>query len=51
LGDTFYLSGSMNFTGNGITVAEEAVVLHLSPEVVAESRVTLSERWGGQVHG
>jgi hypothetical protein len=51
LGDTFYLGGSMNFTGNGITIAEEAVQLHLSPQVVAEGRVTLTERWGGPTHG
>lgn len=51
LGDGFYLGGSMNFTANGVLIAEEAVNFHVDPAVVAESRVTLTERWGGPIYG
>lgn len=47
LGDTFYLSGSMNFTFNGITVYEEAVTFSGDPRVVAENRIQMQARWGG----
>jgi hypothetical protein len=47
LGDELYLSGSMNFTYNGIRINEEAVHFHASPAVVAENRIVLTRRWGG----
>jgi hypothetical protein len=47
VGDSFYLGGSMNFTHNGITVNEEAVVYETSPEVVAARRLIFNDRWGG----
>lgn len=47
LGDGFYLSGSMNFTFNGITLNEEAVQFSVDPMVVAENRIIFARRWGG----
>lgn len=48
VGDEFYLGGSMNFTHNGITFNEEAVIYNTDPETVAERRVILKDRWGGE---
>jgi hypothetical protein len=47
LGDGFYLSGSMNFTYNGIRINEEAVHFHTDPAIVAENRLVLARRWEG----
>ena len=47
VGDNFYLGGSMNFTHNGITINEEAVIYETSPPVVAERQVAFRHRWGG----
>jgi hypothetical protein len=47
LGDSFYLSGSMNFTHNGITINEEAVSYDTNPEIVAARRIIFTDRWGG----
>jgi hypothetical protein len=47
LGEEYYLSGSMNFTFNGISLNEEAVHYSVDPAFVAENRIMLSERWGG----
>lgn len=45
LTDSAYLSGSMNFTFNGISLNEEAVTFSIDPALIAESRVILSARW------
>jgi phosphatidylserine/phosphatidylglycerophosphate/cardiolipin synthase-like enzyme len=49
LGDRFYLSGSMNFTFNGISLNEEAVHFIVEPSTVAENRVIFLSRWGGEL--
>jgi hypothetical protein len=49
LGDTFYLSGSMNFTFNGISVYEEAVTFSRDSQIVAENRIQMQARWGGPI--
>ncbi len=46
LGDGFYLSGSMNFTFNGISLNEEAVHYSVDAAFVAKNRIHLSDRWG-----
>jgi len=48
VGDEFYLGGSMNFTHNGITFNEEAVVYNTDQQTVAERRIILKDRWGGE---
>ena len=45
LGDSFYLSGSMNLTYYGLTVNEEALQLHTDLEFIAEKRLHLASRW------
>ncbi len=47
LGDGYYLSGSMNFTHNGLTRSEETVILETSPKYLAERHLEFRERWGG----
>ena len=47
LGDHYYLSGSMNFTYNGVFINEENVLYHTNRATVAEQRVKYSQRWGG----
>lgn len=47
LGDSFYLSGSMNLTVRGITINEEAVEYTTDPAVVAETALEFRGRWGG----
>jgi hypothetical protein len=49
LGDSFYLSGSMNFTFNGISLNEEAVHYSVDPSFVSENRILLAGRWGGEI--
>ena len=49
VGDAFYLGGSMNFTYNGISINEEAVIYETSPSVVAARRIIFKDRWGGAV--
>jgi len=49
LGDSFYLGGSMNFTYNGMSINEEAVIYKTDPEVVAARRVIYRDRWGGEL--
>jgi len=49
LGDGYYLSGSMNFTLNGISLNEEAVHYYTSPEIISETRLVFGSRWGGAV--
>jgi hypothetical protein len=49
VGDTFYLGGSMNFTYNGISINEEAVIYETTSEIVAARRIIFKDRWGGVV--
>jgi phosphatidylserine/phosphatidylglycerophosphate/cardiolipin synthase-like enzyme len=49
LADGFYLSGSMNFTFNGISLNEEVVNFNIDPSVIAENRVRFVTRWGGEI--
>lgn len=48
VGDFFYLGGSMNFTHNGITINEEAVIYETNPDVVVERQVIFRNRWGAE---
>jgi len=48
LGDDYYLSGSMNFTVSGIQINEEFVHLLTHPADIAQNRVILTQRWGGE---
>ena len=43
LGDDFYLTGSMNFTFNGIHVLEEEVTLHTDTQIVSRAKVDFTE--------
>jgi hypothetical protein len=45
LGNGFHLSGSMNFTMNGIELLEEAVVYETDPALIAEARLDFERRW------
>jgi hypothetical protein len=45
LGSQYFLSGSMNFTYNGIFVTEELAHYYTSPEIVAENRIRFANRW------
>jgi phosphatidylserine/phosphatidylglycerophosphate/cardiolipin synthase-like enzyme len=46
LGDTFYLSGSMNFTHNGVHVNTEVVHFITDAATIAEAQIAMRERWG-----
>ncbi len=43
LTDHFYLSGSMNFTFNGLTINDESIVLETSNNAIVQSRVEFNE--------
>jgi hypothetical protein len=45
LGDGFYISGSMNFTMNGIELLEEAIVFDTDRASIAEARLDFEKRW------
>lgn len=45
LGSDYFLSGSMNFTLNGITVNGEHLVLRTDPPSIAEQKVELETIW------
>lgn len=45
LGNGFHLSGSMNFTMNGIELLEEAVIYETDPALIAEARLDFERRW------
>jgi hypothetical protein len=47
VGDGYYLSGSMNFTFNGIFVLEESVQFVTDSEEIANVRIEFAGRWGG----
>jgi phosphatidylserine/phosphatidylglycerophosphate/cardiolipin synthase-like enzyme len=46
LGDEFYLSGSMNFTYNGVHVNTEVLHFITDSATIAEAHITMRERWG-----
>lgn len=46
LGDDYYLSGSMNFTYNGVRLHDEAVKFELGAEAVAQARVNFRQTYG-----
>jgi hypothetical protein len=48
LGDGYFLSGSMNFTSNGITLNEEVLTYITDPAEVARQHVLFQDRWGGR---
>jgi hypothetical protein len=45
LADDWYLSGSMNFTMNGIRVLDEALRFDTEPQIIAEAKIAFSSRW------
>lgn len=45
LGSGYHLSGSMNFTWNGIELLEEAVLYETDPAFVAQARLDFERRW------
>ena len=45
-GGDWLLSGSMNFTVNGMTVNDEAVTYKLDATAAAQARIDLAHRWG-----
>ncbi|MCY6493406.1 phospholipase D-like domain-containing protein DpdK [Leptolyngbya sp. GGD] len=49
LSDSFFLSGSMNFTFNGITVNQEMLSYETDLATIAEQKINFRERWGGVV--
>lgn len=49
LGDDYLLSGSMNFTHNGIHVNDEHLVYRCDPASVQERRIVMEEKWGGRL--
>jgi hypothetical protein len=46
VGDDYYLSGSMNFTYNGVRLHDEAVKFELAAESVAQARVNFRQNYG-----
>jgi len=49
LGDDYLISGSMNFTYNGIHVNDEHIVYRCDPPSIAERQLVLEEKWGGKL--
>ena len=48
LGDGYWLSGSMNFTFNGISFNNEIVTFCTEPSAIARQQIAFSEAWGGK---
>lgn len=46
IGDSFYLSGSMNFTFSGISLNEETIQFVTDEEEVAHNRIAFIDKWG-----
>lgn len=46
LGDDYYLSGSMNFTYNGVRLNDETVRLDLAEATVAQARLNFRQNYG-----
>ena len=49
LGDGHYVSGSMNFTWNGIELLEEFVRYDTNEQAIAEKKLEYRKRWGGRL--
>lgn len=49
LGSDFYLSGSMNFTFNGVEILEEGVTFETNPEATESARIPFLDSYGGVV--
>ena len=45
LADGFVISGSMNFTQNGLNLLDEVVRLDVAPDTVAQARLDFLARW------
>jgi hypothetical protein len=45
LGNGYHLSGSMNFTMNGIDLLDEAVIYETDAAFIAEARLDFERRW------
>jgi hypothetical protein len=45
LGEGFYLYGVLHLTEHGITAAEEGVILHTDPALVAQTHARYAARW------
>ena len=45
VGDSYFLSGSMNLTKYGITVNKEHVYLRTDPKQIAEEKIYLQSEW------
>jgi len=50
LGDRFFLSGSMNFTHNGIVVNDEQIRFIIDPSDIAQARIEFRNRWRREMH-
>jgi hypothetical protein len=46
LGQDYYLSGSMNFTFNGVEIHDEGIDLDTSPDSIAQARIAFHEHYG-----
>jgi len=51
LSDDYCLSGSMNFTRNGIENLDEMVTYTTNPETVGALRLEFDQEYGGARHG
>lgn len=49
LGSDFYLSGSMNFTFNGVEILEEGVTFETSHDATESARIPFLDSYGGVV--
>jgi len=49
LGNGYYVSGSMNFTWNGIELLEELVRYDTAEDVIADKKLEYHNRWGGRL--
>jgi hypothetical protein len=49
-GDDFLISGSMNFTFAGAILNQENIRLDTDPQIISETRIDLSERFGGDLN-
>jgi hypothetical protein len=47
LGDDFYLSGSMNFTFNGVEILDEGVTFETNREATESARIAFLNDYGG----
>ncbi len=45
-GDSFYLSGSMNLTYNGVELLEETIRYEVDSDVTSRMQITYRTRWG-----